>query len=228
MAGDHWLSRVHVYDQAGTVKTLASPSDAEATSFTQSANAVFDIVISLESDPQGDDDADVDAGASDAEQRAYEERIEEFANAVYESTNGAHKIGRVTVYRDYKQSSLADVVWETDCDNNPGSQGGPWAHPGGFGKAGKFIHMCTNWTGSSTMSDPKGSGYTLAHEWGHYAYNVFDEYAANQCEINVSTLFGLLCPAWQPRSTDTVSHSIMHMQWNAASGTVSSGYGGDP
>jgi len=226
MAGDHWLSRVHVYDQTGAVKTLASPTDAEATSFTQSANAVFDIVISLQSDPQGDDDSTVDAGASDDEQNAYEERIKEFANAVFESTNGAHKIGRVTVYRDYKQWSLADVVWETDCTNDPDALGGPWAHAGGFGKAGKFIHMCTNWTGSSSMATPKGSGYTLAHEWGHYAYNVYDEYADNQCEINIGTLFGLLCPAWQPRSTDTVSHSIMHNQWNAASGTVSAGYSG--
>ncbi len=223
MAGDHWLSRVHTLDLSGSKTTFSHLSRADSTTLsTTSANAVFDIVISLEENPQGDDDASVDLGAGDAEQRAYEDRIEEFANAVYEATNGKHKIGIVTVYREYQQRNLADVQWEKDCASN----NGPWAHPGGFQKAGKYIHFCTNWPGSSIMDDPKGSGYTMAHEWGHYAYNIFDEYAADQCKINAGTMFGASCPAWQPRATDTVSDSIMHNQWYAASGTVRSGYGG--
>lgn len=225
MAGDHWLSRAHLYGQGDskvTISHLKAASLDGAELSTTSSTAVFDIVISLEENPTGDDDASVDAGTSDDAQNAYENRIKKFADAVYESTNGAHKIGRVTVYRDYQLRNLADVQWEKDCASN----NGPWAHPGGFQKSGKYIHFCTNWPGSSSMSSPNGSGYTLAHEWGHYAYNIFDEYAANQCKINASTMFGALCPAWQPRATDTVSDTIMHNQWYAASGTVRSGYGG--
>ena len=212
-AADSWLSGVRYGSEPG-----ASPA-AGATAST----AVFDIVVSLEENPQGDNDASADAGASDDEQNAFEERIKEFANAVFQATNGAHKVGRVTIYRDYKQRALADVQWEENCAGN----NGPWAMAGGFGKSGKYIHFCTNWSGASTlMPSPKGSGYTLAHEWGHYAYNVYDEYAANQCQVNLGTLWGLLCPAWQPRSSDTVSNTIMHMQWSAANNTVVAGYGG--
>lgn len=212
-AADSWLSGVRYGSSGGGSEVAGSTS----------ATAIFDIVISVEDNPQGDNDYSADPGASDDEQNAYEKRIEEFANAVYQATNGKHKIGRVTIYREYKQRNLADVQWETDCASN----NGPWAMAGGFGKSGKYIHFCTNWPGASTlMPDPKGSGYTLAHEWGHYAYNVYDEYSANQCQVNLGTLWGLLCPAWQPRSSDTVSHTIMHMQWAAANGSTVGGYAG--
>ncbi len=221
-AGDHWLSRVRTFDVQGQESVSAAGGMLRAAA--TSANAVFDIVISLENNPQGDDDASVD-GPNDTPQNEYEERIKEFANAVFQATNGAHKIGRVSIYRQYKQRTLADVQWEFDCTS--AKSGGPWASPAGFQKPGKFIHFCTKWDeGSSSMGTPKGSGYTLAHEWGHYAYGIYDEYQADQCKINLGTLFGLTCPAWQPRATDTVSDTIMHDQWNAASGTVGPGYGG--
>jgi uncharacterized protein YegL len=216
-AADSWLSGVR--SESKPAPGAAAGPAAGATSGT----TVFDIVVSLQENPQGDNDSKVDAGASDDAQNAFEARIKEFANAVFQSTNGAHKIGRVTMYRDYKQRALADVQWDQNCAGD----NGPWAMAGGFGKSGKYIHFCTNWSGAGTlMPDPKGSGYTLAHEWGHYAYNIYDEYAANQCQVNLSTLWGLTCPAWQPRSSDTVSNTIMHMQWAAADGVVEAGYAG--
>src|SRR5690606_22021687 len=222
LAADHWLSKVRVTQSGGqqivlkggetfTVENGGIFAPASGTS----DKAVFDLVISLEDNPQGDDDASVDA-ADDDEQNAYEERIKEFANAVYEMTNGAHKIGKVTVYREFKQQARADVQWELNCASN----NGPWAMAGGYLKAGKYIHFCTNWPGAgSLMPSPKGSGYTLAHEWSHYALNVYDEYAADQCQVNLSTLFGVLCPAWQPRTTDQTTRTIMNDQWSAADGT---------
>jgi calcium-activated chloride channel regulator 3/4 len=185
-AGDHWLSGVTI-KTPGQPEMMISASRAAvvglASVMQASSTAVFDITISLDSNPQGDDNYRVKDGANDAEQRAYEERIEEFARAVYQSTNGAHKIGRVTIFREGAQTNRVDVIWYENC---PDRNKGPRADPSGFGKAGKRIWMCTNWSGSSLMPDPKGSGYTLAHEWGHYAYGVYDEYAKDCRSGNLS------------------------------------------
>jgi len=228
-AGDHWLSRV-------TVKTPTQPdtimsakqavSNSLATVMKTSSTAVFDITISLDANPQGDDDWTVNDGANDADQRAYEERIKEFVRAVYQSTNGEHKIGMVTIYRDGALANSVDVIWNENC--TPVIQGNdcvgqdPRATPSGFGVAGSHIWMCTNWqycdgSSSSLMPTAKGGGYTLAHEWGHYTYGLYDEYAAEQCkqaDIDANT-----CRESTPRITDTAAvPAIMNNQWNAAKG----------
>lgn len=216
LAGDHWLSRVTVKNPGKSDTTLsAKQAAAEGLSgiLTTSSTAVFDITVSLDSNPQGDDDWTADDGANDADQRAYEERIKEFANAVFQSTNGAHKIGRVTIYREGKMKDSADILWTENCAANAG----PRAHPSGFGKAGRRIWMCTNWPGSSSMSTPKGSGYTTAHEWGHYTYGLYDEYAQEQC--SAADIAAGTCHPSTPRGTDTEAvPAIMNNQWRAVNG----------
>jgi calcium-activated chloride channel regulator 3/4 len=216
LAGDHWLSRVTVKTPGKSDTTLsAKQAAAEGLSgiMATSSTAVFDITVSLDSNPQGDDDWTVNDGANDADQRAYEERIEEFANAVFQSTNGAHKIGRVTIYREGKLKDSTDILWTENC---PADEG-PRAHPSGFGKAGRRIWQCTNWPGSvSLMSTPKGSGYTMAHEWGHYAYGLYDEYAQEQC--SAADIAAGTCHPTTPRGqgTDTEAiPAIMNNQWRA-------------
>ena len=223
-AGDHWLSRVTVKSptQPDTIMSAKqAASNSLATVMKTSSTAVFDITISLEANPQGDDDWTVDDGANDADQRAYEERIKEFARAVYQSTNGGHNVGMVTIYRDGALANSVDVLWSENCPTL-----GPRANPSGFGVAGKRIWMCTNWTGAVTlMPTPKGSGYTLAHEWGHYSYGLFDEYADEQCKP--ADIAANTCREYIPRGTDTEAiPAIMNNQWVAASGTVPTGYSG--
>ncbi|MBY5974321.1 VWA domain-containing protein [Ferrimonas balearica] len=173
---------------------------------------MFDITISLEENPQGDDDYAVDSGTGDDEQNAFEERIEEFARAVFQSTNGAHRIGKVTIFRDGASEDSADVRWEENC---PSANSGPYAHVNGFLRSGARIRMCTNWAGApSLMPTAKGSGYTLAHEWAHYAYGLFDEYVGS---CGQSTLD--VCSAMTPQFGDTPADpSIMNWQWGAALG----------
>lgn len=215
-AGDHWLSRVTVSmptqpDTIMSAKQVASEDLASIMS--ASSESVFDITISLDANPQGDDDWTVNDGANDADQRAFEERIKEFANAVYQSTNGAHKIGMVTIYREGALANLVDVLWNENC----GANFGPRANTSGFGVAGKRIYMCTNWPGSSIMSTPKGGGYTLAHEWGHYAHGLYDEYAQEQCKA--ADIAANTCWEGTPRGTDTAAiPAIMNNQWAAAQG----------
>ena len=223
-AGDHWLSRV-------TVKTPSQPdmimpaSQAAAGGLVSvmrvDSKAVFDITISLDSNPQGD-----------AEKSDYEERIKEFGRAVYQSTNGAHKIGRVTIFREGAQRNRVDVIWDENC---PDSAERPRAHPSGFGVVGRHIWMCTNFTWpieqdtreeeiAALLPTPKGSGYVLAHEWGHYAYGLYDEYNADcrdKSGLIAKPLFESACQRSKPRSSDTPSvPSIMNDPWRAAEGEV--------
>ena len=173
---------------------------------------VFNLSISLEEDPQGDDEYPADPGASDAAQNKFEKKIEEFADAVFQMSNGKLKVGDVTMFRDGAQANNADVQWKENCSSGQG----PRANPSGFGVPGKRVYFCTNWTGAPSLMDtPKGAGFTLAHEWGHYALGVYDEYIANCGQVPETN-----CPIWLPRSTDTASSpSIMNNQWNAVSGS---------
>ena len=210
-AGSNWLSSVRtVVDEEMQTQMpgVLSASVTPAAGGT-SSESVFNITISIEENPAGDSLYPDDPGADDDEQNNFEAKIEEFSDAVFQMTNGQHKIGRVTIFRDGDQSDSADVQWIENCPSNQG----PRAHPSGFGVPGKRIYFCTNWPGATNLMDtPKGSGFTLAHEWGHYAYGVYDEYASN-CGMSPETD----CPIYFPRSTDTVSSpSIMHNQWNAA------------
>ncbi|PIE14827.1 MAG: hypothetical protein CSA68_09135 [Rhodobacterales bacterium] len=210
-AADMWTSGVTI-TKGGAPVSMTAKQFAKKTArgeFATSATAVFDISISLEANPQGDDDYPADPGAADDDQNAFEAKLEEFADAVYQSTNGAHKIGKITIFRDGDLSGLADVTWEESCASN----NGPWAYPSTFGKSGGYIHMCTTWSGAPSLMDtPRGGGFTLAHEWGHYAYGVYDEYVASQCSLPDAKNCGP-----QPHGSDTAaSPSIMNNQWNAA------------
>lgn len=201
-AANHWLSGVRGASQGNNY--LAART---------SATSVFDLTISLDTNPLGDDDSTADSGPDDDDQNAFEERIKQFSNAVYQATNGAHQIGKVTIYRDKALYNSVDVQWKENC----GAKEGPRATPSAFGKSSGRIYMCTNWTGaSSLMPTDKGSGYTLAHEWGHYTYGLYDEYASGTCTKTGG------CRASKPLATDTAAiPSIMNNQWRAARATAS-------
>lgn len=204
MAASKLFSSVRDITEGGNTNSgLVVPMASSSTS-------VFNISVSLEENPQGDDDYQADPGASDDAQNKFEEKLEEFADAVFQMTNGAHKIGKVTIFRDGDQANNADIQWKENCPRNKG----PRANPSGFGVSGSRIYFCTNWPGASTLMDtPKGAGFTLAHEWGHYAYGLYDEYvASSRCGI-----LQFLCSKSKPRTTDTPSvPSIMNNQWRAA------------
>lgn len=163
-AGDHWLSGVALPSAAGPVNVPASAIRSQALAAVP-AGTVFNITVSVEENPQ-----------TDAEKQLYEDQIRQFARAVYQSTNGAHKLGRISIFRNGQQMNRVDMQWYNDCPHAASGVNGPSAHPSGFGVAGKHIRHCTNWTGASYMSGSRAGGFTMAHEWGHYAYGLYDEY----------------------------------------------------
>ena len=214
LAGSNWLSSVTTVTNGNVQSQLPSDLSGLITSRAGgiSSESIFNISISLQENPEGDDVYTGDANDVEDEQNMFEKKIEEFSDAVFQMTNGKHKIGRVTIFRSGDQLRAADVQWIEDCKNNP-----PRADLSGFGVPGRQIYFCTIWSGSTLMDTPKGAGFTLAHEWGHYAYGLYDEHIGT-CDITPDT--DCLPPV--PRSTDTASvPSIMNNQWNAA------GDGGD-
>jgi len=144
------------------------------------------------------------------EERAiYENIINYFADGVYEASNGAHKLGRVTFHTNGTYVDYADVIWVEKCH--------PCANVGGIDVEGFHINMCDIFENGGKFSGDydylknenhqRMGGYTLAHEWGHYYYFLYDEYVGDGSRDHILS---------SPHSDDeAVHHSIMHTPWKA-------------
>ena len=159
---------------------------------------VIDLTISLDG-----------TASTDRQKAPYIGIIEHFADAIYEMSNGAHKIGTVTVFQNGHSGDTADIVW-TDSE---------WPHvPGGcvsgIGQRGCRINMGDTFPFPTpyvaTQADNwQGAGYALAHEWGHYYYGLYDEYNGNTpCSDAPSNIFDL-------QTCDSMPDSVMERMWNA-------------
>ncbi|MEI6778404.1 MAG: VWA domain-containing protein [Chloroflexales bacterium] len=138
-----------------------------------------------------------------AKRTAIENNFKYLADAIYELSNGAHEIGRVTIYTDAQMADRANIVWIKDCWPN--------AHTNMYGVEGGRIEHCDVFQNSNFILNDAGQnagGYTMAHEMGHYFYGLFDEYkGSSPCDAN---------NPGSPCSTDTpVQNSAMNSQWNA-------------
>jgi hypothetical protein len=168
--------------------------DANKENQNYSGTITINVDISLYSNP-----------ATSEERTPYENIINYFANGVYESSNGARKIGTVVFHKANTFSGKADINWVNSCD--------PSSYISGFGMDGLSINMCDNFDWYHYLSDDthqRGGGYTLAHEWGHYYFSLYDEYLG---EKDWDVKYNL------PHTTDKpVTYSIMNSQWNAVNG----------
>jgi subtilisin-like proprotein convertase family protein/uncharacterized protein YegL len=175
--------------------------DSWSLTMNSATQADIDVVMSLVANPTGDDDGNHQGQAGSAQQDVWERIVQYFADGVYESTNAAHKIRNVRIFRSGRAAATADVVWSLS--------GQPQVFAkNGVGEPGGHIDMYETFTGGRAdgsdlpmLSDEKGSGYTQAHEWGHYFYGVYDEYAKIANDVPV-----------QP--------SIMTSQWSAEGGDL--------
>jgi len=170
---------------------VAASQEVETTAVTALAASpqLFDVVVSLHSNPMGDDDGSTQGvDPNSADQDVFERIFQHFADAVYESTEGIHKIRKVRIFRESKKHDTADIIWE--------ATGHPHARLNGIVASGLHIFMYDDFNGHDLLADGIGAGYTTAHEWGHYAYGVKDEYFKENGDI-------------------AVEPSIMNSQWNA-------------
>jgi calcium-activated chloride channel regulator 3/4 len=151
--------------------------------------------------------------------------FEHFADAVYEMTNGTHRIGRVSIYSDGAYYDNADVVWR----NGSGDGQECWfsAAVNGRGYAGSRIVHCEIGSlpeGSGTITfktleRPRASGYTLSHEWGHFFYGLFDEYQtsgpcnddSNPCTTDIGVKNSLMNDPLI--AANRVDDSMAYIEW---------------
>ena len=143
-----------------------------------------------------------------ADQAIYEEIFEYFADAVYEMSNGAHAIGTITIYQNGENASTADVLWQE-------SQW-PRTRLAGINNASIPVIMGDVFPfpmpyDALVSGNRVGSGYTLAHEWGHYYYGMLDEYA------NSSTDYDDI-PSSPHSDDEPTPDSVMNYHWAATSG----------
>ncbi|MBI5563755.1 MAG: discoidin domain-containing protein [Chloroflexi bacterium] len=151
--------RVRAYTPAGQ---SAYSSLASATTGDRSVRYV-DVTISLHPT------ATIGTAADRAK---YENSIRYFADVLYEMSNGVHRLGKVTLYRDGKNMDSVNVQWVPSCYPN--------SHVSGYFSRSNRVLMCDDspgWWGSlNSDSAQRGAGDTLGHEWGHLFYGMFDEY----------------------------------------------------
>jgi uncharacterized protein YegL len=137
-----------------------------------------------------------------ADRTKYENIIKYFADAIFEASEGENKIGKVTFYLGGTCSDKADVVWTASCH--------PSGDISGRGVNGLFINFCDVFSPVDFLANDwghQGGGYTLAHEWGHYYYSMYDEYAE------------AYTPCYFPNAgDDPVPDAIMNDQWDARGG----------
>jgi calcium-activated chloride channel regulator 4 len=114
-----------------------------------------------------------------AKQEAITANLRHMAEGVFEATNGAHRIGKVTVFSGGGFADNTDILWVKD----QGDDGRPcWfnAHVGGRGTPGTRVQHCDIGGGDpetyNMLEKRRDGGYTLTHEWGHFFYGLFDEY----------------------------------------------------
>jgi hypothetical protein len=183
--------RVRAYNAAGqsAFSTVASATTGDRTI------RYVDVTISLH------------AGAvltTAADRAKYENNIRYFADGVFEQSNGAHRLRKVTIYRNGTHFDSAHIQWIPACHPNATLSG--YIQPG----TGARMEFCDAFSGVDFLADTSGQqdgGGTLAHEWGHFFYGMPDEYAGSGTETS---------HPGTPRLSDVeTSTSIMRNQWGA-------------
>lgn len=175
--------------------------DSWSLSFQSTTEADIDLVMSIVANPPGDDDGNHQGQAGSAQQDIWERIVQYFADGVYESTNAAHKIRNVRIYRSGRAAATADVIWGQEGQIGVPGKGGVGEPGGHIEMFENFVHGYSDGGTKMMLDDEEGSGYTQAHEWGHYFYGVYDEYIRKMVSSDVR-----------------VAPSIMTSQWDAIGG----------
>ncbi len=151
------------------------------------------------------------------ERAPYESILQSFADGMFEESNGVRKLGTVTIYTNKTLFDRADVQWTRIC--------WPQANASGYGQRGMQIDMCDTsglgfgldfWLDFGTINyleSQVSGGYTLAHEWGHYYFSLYDEY-----QSSFTPCLPLVPPEFPCASDTPVEHSIMNQDTNATNG----------
>ncbi len=107
------------------------------------------------------------------DRKPYEDLFNLFADTIYETTNGTHKIRNITIYDNGRFADRADIKWIQ-------FEQQPRASTNAYGKGRGTVNMGDAiFDGQTLITNPDQLPtfvQTLGHEWGHYFYGVLDEY----------------------------------------------------
>lgn len=186
------MRKIKIHLSTAIVFTLLflnySPSvNAGSSSLTKwdSNTGAFDLVISLGWTPTVSEKANV------------ETVFKLFAQDVYKMTEGKHYLKTLYVYtpnpinNKEREWSKADIQFKNKKDDAN-------ATVNGFTRGGGRIFV------NDDLSDLNEVGHALAHELGHYAYGLYDEYAVNQGKEND--------PGF-PHGNDNAKNTLMSKHW---------------
>jgi hypothetical protein len=172
-------------------RVVAVPPNQTGQDFTQTG--LINVTISLYRTP------------STSERVAYEAILGYFADAVYEMSNGLHRIHTVNIYQNGTHADSANIRW------SPNEW--PRAYPGGYGHLGFPVLFGDMFLNENFLDSAhwRGAGYALGHEWGHNYYGLYDEYRGQRPGDNFFN--------YMPHTDDVaVPNSVMNSQWNAIAG----------
>lgn len=158
------------------------PLFAGTHSLSKWEDGKFDLVVSLGWVP------------TEADKTKLKSVFELFAQDVWTMTEGTHALRRLYVYPPHPTTQKARD-WEKADIRFLNTADAANATIAGFKKAGR-IYV------DDDLSDLDEAGHALAHELGHYAYAVYDEYKDNQGPA----------PGF-PHTNDTPKDSIMNQHW---------------
>ena len=146
----------------------------------------FDLVVSLDWEP-----------ATGDRSRKLRSAFEQFARDVFLMSEGRHKIRRLYVYTAGEQLINADVkILDKRGRSN--------AIANGIFDNGAKILTYTTLSGGATRTG-EDIGHSIAHEFGHYAYGLYDEYnGLSNSSDDLSV----------PLSGDTPKNTVMNNQAN--------------
>ena len=203
-AADSYMSRSETIDPDTYIVLETTHEPTGPVVASDSSRTIFDVVVSLYNSPDGDNNPDNDT--VDEAQAKYESIIRHWADGVCEQSNGVHRLGVVRIFVNGVNHAIADVVWN--------EREHPRAYVSGFGVDNLPIIMGDIFPSGAgvgsdydMLADPEGAGYTLAHEWGHYVYGLYDEYRGS-CALD--------CRDQSPQDTDMpTDKSIMSNTWRA-------------
>jgi hypothetical protein len=110
----------------------------------------------------------------------YEDLFRLFADAVYEMSNGAHKLRTITIYDNGRFADRASIKWIAAVDRPTATVSG---YPGGSRSPGSSLNMGDRIFGTDQIDNAIDNAAvmntfvtTMAHEWGHFFYGMRDEY----------------------------------------------------
>lgn len=133
-----------------------SPSSAGSGEL---ADGKFDLSLSVRFD------------ATDAELQEVREKFQQASELLYDATDGQHEFGEIRTCNNSRGGRNADIWLRDDGIRSYVPNPIP-----GLGNAGSQIHLSTKNLLDDVSADADGR-HVLVHEFGHYAYGIYDEYS---------------------------------------------------